>query len=96
MTTSQFSFVLSISSQRCQTSPATPASPMEEHTPHQDLATAITRDHQTTTILATTDQETSRPLPPGTEAATPVHPAAKTLSTKGPARTNGPLSCRRN
>ena len=69
---------------------------MEEHIPQDLEATAITPDHQTTIILATTDQETSHPLPPGTIAATAVHPAAKTSSTKGPARTNGPLSCRRN
>ncbi len=70
-----FFFVLSIPPQRCQTSPATPTSPMEEHTPQDLEATAITRDHQTIIILAITLQETPRPLPPGTIAATAVHPA---------------------
>ena len=64
---------------------------MEEHTTQDPEATAITRDQQTIIILATTDQETFRPLPPGTIAATAVHPAAKSSSTKGPTRTNGPL-----
>ena len=49
---------------------------MEEHTIQDFEATAITRDQQTIIILATTDQETFRPLPPGTIAATAVHPAA--------------------
>ena len=69
---------------------------MEEHTPQDPEATATTRDHQTIIILATTDQGTSRSLPPETTAATAVHPAAKPLFTKGPTRTNGPLSCPRS
>ena len=69
---------------------------MEEHTPQDLEATAITRDHQTIIILAITVQETPRPLPPGTIAATAVHLAVKPSSTKGPTRTNGPLSFRRS
>ena len=69
---------------------------MEEHTPQDLEATAITRDHQPIIILEITDPETLRPLPPGTTAATAVHPAAKPSSTKGPTRTNGSPSCRRS